>query len=67
MKYVQSLSFRAAIDVLSHGSPDNYETFLERETKNASNPDEKRRINEIKTLRNLRPYVGLDMLLRIDG
>ena len=67
MKYVQSQSLGAAIEVLSHGSPDDYETFFRRETTNASNPEEKRRIYEIKTLRNLRPCVGQDMLLRIDG
>ena len=38
MKYIQSQSFGAAIGVLSHGSHDNYETFLNRETKNASTP-----------------------------
>ena len=52
---------------MRHGSPDDYETFLRRETTNASNPDEKRRNYEIKTLRNLHPCVGQDMLSRMDG
>ena len=39
--YVQSQSFGYAIDVLSHGSSNDYQTFLKRDTKNASNRAEK--------------------------
>ena len=35
--------------------------------KNTADPDEKRCVNELKTLGNLHPYIGQDMLVRIDG
>ena len=35
--------------------------------KNVNNPDDRRRVNELKTLRNLRPCIGQDKLLRVDG
>ena len=35
--------------------------------KTATNNDDKRRVNELKALRNLRPCVGPDKLFRIDG
>ena len=33
----------------------------------AKNPESMRRLNELKALRNLRPCVGSDNLLRIEG
>ena len=67
VKYVQSRNFGAAIKLLSGSSPDKFEAFVSRWSKNATDPDEKRRINELKTLRNLRPCIGQDLLLRVDG
>ena len=66
IKFVQSQNFGAAIDVLTKESPDDFETFLKRRVNNVNSPDEKRQVNELKTLRNLRPCVG-NMLLRVDG
>ena len=67
VKYVQSRNFWAAIKLLSGGSPDKFKSFVSRWSKNATDPDEKRRVNELKTLRNLRPCIGQDLLLRVDG
>ena len=67
VKYVQSRNFGAAIKLLGGGSPEKFESFVSRWSKNATDPDEKRRVNELKTLRNLRPCIGQDLLLRVDG
>ena len=67
VKYVQSRNFGAVIKQLSGGSTDKFESFVSRWNKNATDPDEKRRVNELKTLRNLRPCIGQDLLLRVDG
>ena len=67
MKYVQSRCFGAAIDLLSRKSPDDFESFLKRWTNNANNSDERHRVNELKSLRRLRPCVGEDGLLRVEG
>ena len=67
VKYVQSQSFGAAMHVLSAGSPDDFEAFIKSRLKTATNNDDKRRVNELKALRNLRPCVGPDELFRIDG
>ena len=63
VKYVQSRNFGAAIKLLSGGSPDKFEALV----SNATDPDEKRRVNELKTLRNLRPCIGQDLLLCVYG
>ena len=67
VKYVQSQSFGAAMHVLSVGSPDDFEAFIKSRLKAATNNDDKRRVNELKALRNIRPCVGPDKLFRIDG
>ena len=67
VKYVQSRCFGAAIDLLSRESPDDFESFLKRWTNNANNSDERHRVNELKSLRSLRPCVGGDGLLRVEG
>jgi len=68
VQYVQSVNFGAAIEHMKRDSPDSFETFIaRRQSKNANNPEDKRRVNELKTLRNLRPCVGEDLLLRVDG
>ena len=59
IKYVQSRNFGAAIKLLSGGSPDKFESFVSRWSKNATDPDQ--------TLRNLRPCIEQDLLLRVDG
>ena len=54
IKYVQTQNLGAAIDVLSKDSPDDFETFLKRRVNNVNSPDEKRQVNELKSLKNLR-------------
>ena len=67
VKYVQSRSFGAAVESLKQESPDEFERIIVRLRSKAKDPDPTRRLNEIKTLRNLRPFVGLDSLLRVEG
>ena len=67
VKYVQSRCFGAAVNLLSRASPDDFESFISRMNKNVNNPDDRRRVNEPKMLRNLRPCIGQDKLLRVDG
>ena len=61
VKCVQSQNFGVAIDVLSKGSLDDFETFLQRRVNNVDSPDEKRQVNELKTLRNQCPMVDLEI------
>ena len=67
VKYVQSKQFGAAIELLSKESPDEFESILKCLGSKTNDPDSKRRLNELKTLRNLSPYVDLDNCLRIEG
>ena len=67
VKYVQSQRFGAAIKLLSKESPDEFESILKRLGSKTNDPDSKHRLNELKTLRNLRPCVDLDNCLRIEG
>ena len=67
VKYVQSRSFGAAVESLKKESPDQFESIIERLRSKAKDPDSTRRLNELKTLRNLRPCVGSDSLLRVEG
>ena len=67
VKYVQSQRFGAAIKLLSKESPDEFESILKRLGSKTNDPDSKRRLNELKTLRNLRPCVDLDNCLRFEG
>ena len=60
VKYVRSRCFRAVVDCLSNDTPDNFEPFLTRLSAKAKDPKSTRRLNELKTLSNLRPCVGSD-------
>ena len=64
VKYVQFQRFGAAIKLLSTKSPDEFES-IKRLGSKTNDPESKRRLNELKTLRNLRPCVNLDNCLRI--
>ena len=66
VKYVQSQRFGAAVKLLSKESPDEFES-IKRLGSKTNDPESKRRLNELKTLRNLRPSVDLDNCLRIEG
>ena len=67
VKYVQGRCFGAAIDALRRGSPDDFEAVLKRLYKQPGNIENTRRINELKTLRNLRPCVDSELLFRVQG
>ena len=67
VRYVQFLSFGAAIRLLREDSPDNFDQMLKKLYSNANGADQMRKINELKTLRNLRPCVDTDMMLRVEG
>ena len=67
VRYVQFLSFGAAIRFLREDSPDKFDQMLKKLYSNANGADEMRKINELKILRNLRPCVDSDMVLRVEG
>ena len=67
VKYVQFRCFGAAVELLSQDSADAFESILKQLNGKAKNPESMRRLNELKALRNLRPCVGSDNLLRIEG
>ena len=62
--YVQKRQFGDVIEPLRKGSPDDFEAVL-KHTGIGSNGNT-RRVYELKPLRNLRPCVGSDLLLRVD-
>ena len=66
VRYIQLECFEAAIGPLSRGSPDDFEAILVK-LNNNNNTEASRRINELKSLRSLRPCVGHDGLLRVEG
>ena len=67
VKYEQSQCFVVAAKLLSCASPEDFASFISRMNKNVHNPDERRHVNKLKTLRNLRPYIRQDKLLWVDG
>ena len=67
VKYVQARRFGDVLRPLSQGSPDDFKVMLKRLSHGVATPDNTRRVNELKTLRNLWPCVGPDSLLRADG
>ena len=67
VKYVQFQRFGAAFKLLSKESPDEFKCILKRLRSNTNDPESKRHLNELKTLRNLHPCVDWDDCLRIEG
>ena len=67
VEYVQSRCFGAVVDCLGNDTPDNFEHILKRLSAKAKDLESTRRLNELKTLCNLRPCVGSDKLLRVEG
>ena len=63
--YVQKRHFGDVIEPLRENSLDDFEAVLKR--VGAGSNGNTRRVHELKTLRNLRPCVGSDLLLRVDG
>ena len=67
VNYVQFQSFGAAITLLKEGSPDNFNHMLKKLQSNVNSAEQRRKINELKTLRNLRPCVDAEFMLRVEG
>ena len=67
VRYVQLVCFGTAIEPFSRGTPDNYEAILTSLNNNSKTSEASRRINELKSLRSLRPCIGHDALLRVEG
>ena len=65
--YVQRQCFGPALEVLDNGSADDFEIFIKRLRNLAVNSEQTRQVNELKTLRNLRPCLGPDSILRVEG
>ena len=65
--YVQRQCFGPALEVLNIGSADDFEIFIKRLRNLAVNSEQTRQVNELKTLRNLRPCLGPDSILRVEG
>ena len=67
IKYVQSQCFEAAVQILKRDSADAFDAILKRINQNANNAADIKRVSELKTLRNLRPCVGTNSILRVEG
>ena len=67
VKYVQFRSFGAAIKLLRKSTPDDFETTLKRLNSKVNNSDQMRILNELKTLRNLRPCLDSESMFRVEG
>ena len=67
MQYVQLKTFGSVIEPLRRGSPDDFDAILGSMNSKRKNSNDSHRINKLKTLRNLRPCVGADSLLRVEG
>ena len=67
IRYVQQNRFGAAIDLLKNESPDAFESILKKLSAKTTRTEEMRRLAELKSLRNLRPCVDDELILRIDG
>ena len=67
MQHLQLKTFGPVVERLRRGSSDDFAAILRSMNGKRKNSDDSRRINKLKTLRNLRPCVGADSLLRVDG
>ena len=67
VRYVRLDCFGAAIGPLSRGTPDDFEVILTSLNNNSKTSEASRRINELKSLRSLRPCIRPDALLRDEG
>ena len=67
VNYVQKVCFGAAVDQIKHNSPDQFEAILKKLSAKLLNTEKMHHVSELKTLCNLRPRVGLDSMLRVEG
>ena len=67
IKYVQHKRFGTAVELLKVNSADAFDSIIKKLSDKVSNTEDMRRISELRTLRNLRPCVDDDSMLRVDG
>ena len=67
LRYVQNECFGSAVEFLKENSPDEFDTLLRKLSAKTNNVIEMHFLNELKTLRKLRPCVGPDLILRVEG
>ena len=67
VRYVQGSCFGPAVEFLEANSPDKFDTLLKKLDAKVSKEKELHHVSELKTLRKLRPCVGTDLLLRVEG
>ena len=67
LRYVQNDCFGSAVEFLKENSPDEFDTLLRKLSAKTNNVIEMHFLNELKTLRKLRPCVGPDLILRVEG
>ena len=67
VRFVQYQSFGAAISLLQIGTPDDYDQILKKLSRDVVSPNQMRKLNELKSLRNFRPCVDSDLMLRVEG
>ena len=65
--YLQRLCFGPALEVLNNGSADDFEIFIKRLRNLAVNSEQTRQVIELKTLRNFRPCLEPNSILRVEG
>ena len=67
VRFVQYQSFGAGISLLQKITPDDYDQILKKLSRDVVNPNHMRKLNELKSLRNLRPCLDSDLMLRVEG
>ena len=67
IKYVQCSCFGVAVEFPKSKSPDAFDSFQKHLSDKANTSEEIRQVFELRTLRNLRPCVDSDSVLRIEG
>ena len=67
VNYVQYNHFGAAVDLLKKETPDAFNSILKRLSDWATSTKEMSCISELRSLRNLRPCVDANSMIKIDG
>ena len=67
VKFIQKTHFGTAIKLLQEKSSDPYDLIFKKLGNSLSDLEHVRRVSELKTLRNLRPCVDNDLMLRVEG
>ena len=65
--YVQRNRFRAAVELLKKETPEAFEAIVKKLSDKATNTTEMKLISKVKSLRNLRPCVDSNSMLRVEG